>query len=711
MDLPQKMEALIERLNQYAEAYYTLDDPLISDAEYDRLYDELKDLEEQSQTVLPDSPTQRVGDRILPGFAKHAHKRPLWSLNKAQNEEEVEAWERRILKMLADAGYERSELEYVVTLKLDGLTVNLTYESGTLTHAATRGSGEIGEEILPQARTIASVPARVRAPWTMEIRGEALMTRDAFDAYNRNAKIPLKNLRNGAAGALRNLDVQETARRGLSAFFYDVGYQDGGFFGTYADMLAFLEEEGFPVHPDRWLCAGAGEAMAAVRRIRDKRETYPFDIDGAVIAVNDMGLRDVLGYTVKAPRWSLAYKFEAQEKTTRLRQVEWNVGRTGKVTPTALLEPVELGGVTVRRATLNNLDDIRRKGIHIGALVLVRRSNDVIPEILGVMDEKEARAEETAEAQGIQEVQEVQAPEEARAVTARADEVADEPADIREIQAPENCPVCGYPLERDGAFLYCRNTFGCRPQTVKAMVHFAGREAMNITGFSEKTAEQLYHALNLRDVSQLYGLTPESLMGLEKFKEKKAGNLIKAIEDSKTCTLGAFLYAAGIPNVGKKTALDLAARYGSLENFLAADRETLLAIEDVGEIVADSILSYLGNPVSRRIIRDLLDQGVAPASEQPIVGRAAPEEGERHALFGKSVVLTGTLERFSRVEAEERLRALGALVKDSVSKRTDVVVAGPGAGSKLDKAMALREQGADKPVILSEDEFLAMIGD
>ncbi|MDR1205275.1 MAG: NAD-dependent DNA ligase LigA [Peptococcaceae bacterium] len=701
MDIPQKMEALIERLNQYAEAYYTLDNPLVSDAEYDQLYDELKDLEEQAQTVLPDSPTQRVGDRILPGFSKHTHKSPLWSLNKAQNEEDAEAWERRILKILTDAGYERSELEYIVTLKLDGLTVNLTYESGTLTHAATRGTGEIGEEILPQVRTIACVPGHIRAPWTVEIRGEALMTRDAFEAYNQKSKIPLKNLRNGAAGALRNLDVQETARRGLSAFFYDVGYQDGGFFGTYSDMLAFLEEEGFPVHPDRWLCTGVGEAMAAVRRIREKREIYPFDIDGAVIAVNDMGLRDVLGYTVKAPRWSLAYKFEAQEKTTRLLQVEWNVGRTGKVTPTALLEPVELSGVTVRRATLNNLDDIRRKGVHIGARVLVRRSNDVIPEILGVMDEGEDG-----------EAAEVQAPEAARADEVRAEAAqADATAEVQEIQAPANCPVCGYPLERDGAFLFCRNTFGCRPQTVKAMVHFAGREAMNIAGFSEKTAEQLYQSLNLRDVSQLYGLTLESLMGLEKFKEKKAGNLIKAIEDSKTCTLGAFLFAAGIPNVGKKTALDLAARYGSLENFLAADRETLLAVEDVGEIVADSILSYLGNPVSRRIIRDLLDQGVTPASEQPAVEQAAPEEGERHALFGKSVVLTGTLERFSRVEAEERLRALGALVKDSVSKRTDVVVAGPGAGSKLDKAMALREQGADKPLILSEDDFLAMIGD
>jgi DNA ligase (NAD+) len=696
MDSLQRMEALIEQLNKYAEAYYTLDDPLVSDAEYDRLYDELKELEERSGTVLPDSPTQRVGDRILPGFVKHVHKSPLWSLNKAQNEEDAEAWERRILKILADAGYERAGLEYMVTLKLDGLTVNLTYESGALTHAATRGAGDVGEEILPQVRTIACVPERVRAPWIMEIRGEALMTRDAFEAYNRKAKIPLKNLRNGAAGALRNLDVRETARRGLSAFFYDVGYQDGGFFDTYADMLAFLEEEGFPVHPDRWLCAGVGEALAAVRRIREKRETYPFDIDGAVIAVNDMRLREALGYTVKAPRWSLAYKFEAQEKTTRLRNVEWNVGRTGKVTPTALLDPVELGGVTVRRATLNNPDDIRRKGVHIGARVLVRRSNDVIPEILGVTDGREEDA----------------APPE-RVLPGESPQ--EQVPEFREIQAPERCPVCGYPLERDGAFLYCRNTFGCRPQTVKAIVHFAGREAMNIAGFSEKTAEQLYRSLDLRDVSQLYGLTSESLMGLEKFREKKAGNLIEAIEKSKTCTLGAFLYAIGIPNVGKKTALDLAARFGSLENFLAADRETLLAMEDVGEIVADDILSYLGNPAARRIIRDLLDRGVRPAAERPVQRRAERgedgEDGKQSALFGRSVVVTGTLERFSRVEAEERLRALGALVKSSVSKQTDFVVAGAGAGSKLDKALALREQGADKPVILSEDDFAALAGD
>jgi DNA ligase (NAD+) len=519
----------------------------------------------------------------------------------------------------------------------------------------------------------------------MEIRGEALMTREAFDAYNQTARIPLKNLRNGAAGALRNLDVQETARRGLSAFFYDIGYQDGGFFNTYADMLTFLDAEGFPVHPDRYLCVGVREAAEAIRRIQEKREDYPFDIDGAVIAVNDMRLREVLGYTVKAPRWSLAYKFEAQEKITWLRQVEWNVGRTGKVTPTALLEPVELGGVTVRRATLNGPDDIRRKNIHIGARVLVRRSNDVIPEILGLADPRQDGIS-TAENQT---------------------------AALEEIQTPERCPVCDYPLEREGAFVFCRNTFGCRPQTVKAIVHFAGREAMNIVGFNEKTAEQLYRSLELRDVSQLYALTTESLMGLEKFKEKKAGNLVKAIESSKTCTLGAFLYAIGIPHVGKKTALDLAIRFESLENFLAAEKDALLAVDDVGEIVADSILSYLNNPISRQIIQRLLDQGVRPARETPERGEDAKETEirEQHALFGKSVVVTGVLERFSRIEAEQRLRALGASVKNTVSNRTDLVIAGPNAGSKLDKALALRDQGAEKPDIIDEAAFLKMIGE
>jgi DNA ligase (NAD+) len=363
---------------------------LISDSEYDRLYQQLEELEKETGLALPQSPTQRVGDAVLPGFKKHSHLGPLWSLDKVRNWAELLEWEDRNVKLLAERGAEREDVAYVVTMKFDGLTANLTYEGGSLVHGATRGTGSVGEEILPQLMTINGIPPTIAEAATAEIRGEVFMTREAFDAYNAEAEAPLKNLRNGAAGALRNLDIGETRRRRLSVFFYDIGYWRGEPFRTYGDELAWLESQGFPVHPFHRRCATLADAMEAVEEIIGARDGLGFYIDGAVVAIDDLSQREALGFTSKFPRWAAAYKFEALEETTQLLAVEWNVGRTGKVTPTAILAPVELAGVTVSRATLNNIDDIRRKGVGIGSTVLVRRSNDVIPEILGVVSEEDA---------------------------------------------------------------------------------------------------------------------------------------------------------------------------------------------------------------------------------------------------------------------------------------------------------------------------------
>ncbi len=669
-DKQKQMEELAGRLNEYAYAYYTKDQPLISDKEYDVLYQRLTELEAETGVILPQSPTQRVGDRLLPGFQKHPHLAPLWSLDKTKTREDLEDWQRRNRKLLADAGLPQ-DLEYVVTMKFDGLTINLTYDRGRLIHGASRGTGTVGEEILPQVMTIRGLPPAIESPALCEVRGEAVMTREAFDAYNKEARVPLKNLRNGAAGALRNLDLAETRRRHLSAWFYDIGYWQGKPFPTYWSQLEYLTKMGFSVHPFRRLCHSLEEVMEAVGEIEEQRDSLNFDIDGAVVAVNDLSLRSVLGFTAKAPRWSIAYKFEALEETTVLLDVEWNVGRTGKVTPTAILEPVQLGGVTVSRATLNNIDDIRRKGVYIGARVFVRRSNDVIPEILGV-------AGESGEAKG------------------------------QEIRLPKNCPVCGAELEQEGVHSFCRNAIGCKPQMVKALVHFAGREAMNIAGFSEKTAQQLFEALDLRSVNQLYTLKKEDLLGLEKFKDKKAENLLTAIEKSKDCKLEAFLFSLGIPNVGKKTAADLAEAFGSLEAVMAADRETLLAVPEIGGIIADSIYHYFRDPKIKEEVASLLALGVTPRGPDP--ARAAAKKEGANPFAGKKVVVTGTLENFGRREIEEKLKSLGASPQESVSRATDFLIYGEKAGSKLDKAKELNRSGAG-PKILTETEFLAILSE
>ncbi|PKM90675.1 MAG: DNA ligase (NAD(+)) LigA [Firmicutes bacterium HGW-Firmicutes-12] len=664
----ENMKKLLEKLNRHAYEYYTLDKPTISDVDYDFLYDQLRALEEETGIVLPESPTQRVGDVVLGEFKKHVHKARLWSLDKAQNMLELREWEKRLQRIIRDyeiaEGEELPSLTYTITLKFDGLSINLTYESGFLKQAATRGTGETGEVILSQIKTISSIPQEIKSPHTMEVRGEALMTKQAFAQYNAVATVPLKNQRNAAAGALRNLDVRETAKRKLTAFFYDIGYWDGPPFDSYDDILKFLQAQGFPVHSYHKNCASIDEVIKEIETVAAKRDTLDFEIDGIVIAVNELRTRDVLGYTVKFPRGSIAYKFEAKDAVTVMLNIEWNVGRTGKVTPTALLEPIDIGGVTIKRATLNNMDDIKRKGVKIGAKVFVRRANDVIPEITGVVEETLAEA--------------------------------------REIEAPEHCPACGSSLVKDGVHIFCKNSLSCKPQMVKSIVHFSSREAMNIEGFNEKTALQFFEELNIREISDLYYIDEEQLLGLDKFKEKKAKNLILAIEKSKDCTLDSFIYALGIPNVGKKTAIDLARTFGSLEAVISASEEELLAIAEIGEIVAADIMKFFNDSKIRESIDKLLMVGVRPQfkSNEVIIS----------PFLDKTVVVTGSLQQYSRLEIEKILTDLGARVSGSVSKKTDYLIAGEDVGSKLEKAQAILQSGQEVNLrIISEEQFLAMI--
>ncbi|EJP6472243.1 NAD-dependent DNA ligase LigA [Clostridium botulinum] len=658
----ERMEELVEELNQYAREYYLLDNPSVSDKEYDLKYDELVSLEKETKVMLSYSPTQRVGDNILSEFSKYTHKGRLWSLDKAQNMDQLIEWHNRNLKVIEqynDMSEEKlPELRYIVTKKFDGLTVNCTYdENGILIKGATRGTGIIGEDITAQIKTIKTVPLKIKNKHVIEIHGEAIMTKEAFEEYNKNAKVPLKNLRNGAAGALRNLDIKETARRNLSAFFYDVGYNEGPEFKSYTEMMKFIKDMGLP--QDNYIkeCTNMEEVEKEIQYIESIREELEYDIDGAVIVVDDIKTREILGYTIKFPKWAIAYKFEAKEITTKLLEVEWNVGRSGRVTPTALLEPVELGGVTVKRATLNNMDDIRRKNIKLGAKVLVRRSNDVIPEIMGVVEES---LEET-----------------------------------EEIEVPEKCPYCGSHLVQNGVHYYCENTLSCKPQMVKSIVHFASREAMNIAGFSEKTAEQLFEKLDIKSIADLYKIKKEELLTLEKFKDKKSQNLIDAIQNSKDCDLASFIYALGIPNVGKKTANDLVAKFKTLENTENATIEELVEVPDVGEIVAKSVYDFFADEKIINNIEELLDLGVKPYYEEEIINE--------NPFMNKTIVVTGSLNNYSRGEIKDKLQSLGAKVSSSVSKNTDYVLAGEKPGSKYDKAVNLGIK------VIGEDEFSNMI--
>lgn len=645
----RRMEELVQEISKASYAYYVLDDPYISDMQWDRLYDELRSLEEETGVVLPDSPTVKVGGAPLKGFEEHTHINRLWSMDKVQSMEALDAWITRTEKL---AG--RSNLRYYVEYKFDGLTLNLTYNGGRLVQAATRGDGVKGEAILAQAKTIHSVPKSIPYQGLLEVQGECIMRLSTLEKYNRaHPEAPLKNARNAAAGALRNLDPAVTAARHLDAFFYQVGTIDHPPYTSQPEMLRFLRENGFQVSPYLGEGTGREELESCIRKIGEERKTLDWLIDGVVIKVGDNALREQMGFTEKFPRWAVAYKFEAEEAVTKLLDVTWELGRTGKLTPLAHVEPVDFYGVTVKKATLNNLNDIQRKDVAIGCNVWIRRSNDVIPEIMG-----------------------------------RAGEV--QPGE-RPILRPEKCPACGSKLTERGAHLFCMNRTSCRPQAVARIAHFASREAMDIEGLSEKTAGQLYDQAAVREIADLYRLTPMDFLMLEGFKEKKAANLAESLEKSKDCELDAFLFALGIPNVGRKTARDLAQAFGTLEKAENATMEQLTAIPDIGDIVAGSITEYFSFPENLQMIRRMLEAGVKP--------REAAHGGEG-VFSGMSIVVTGTLPTLSRKQAEDLIRSCGGNAAGSVSKKTAFVVVGEDAGSKLTKAQALGIETIDEAELL-----------
>ena len=647
-DRLQRMQELVDKLNAYARAYYVEDAPLISDGEYDALEAQLIALEKETGTVLPDSPTHRVGGEPLSKFEEHRHLGRLWSLDKVRTLDGIREWMDRVKKLLDLSEDPLYALEY----KFDGLTINLTYENGLLVQGATRGNGVTGEAILPQLKTIRSLPLSIPFTGRMEVQGECIMLLSVLEKYNKTAKEPLKNARNAAAGALRNLDPQVTADRNLSCFCYNVGYIEGKELHDHREMIAFLRENGFPVSPFIHYGHGADEFIEIIDKVAEERDRLDFLIDGMVIKVCDFAQREQLGYTEKFPRWAMAYKFAAEEATTTIESVTWEVGRTGKLTPVAHVEPVDLCGVTVSNATLNSWDDICRKRVGIGSRVFIRRSNDVIPEILGAVPGDTPKAP---------------------------------------VEKPEVCPFCGAHVEHRGVHLYCTNPLSCRPQIISRLAHFASRDAMDIDTFAEKTAEQLFSDLNVATIPELYTLRRERLLDLEGFGEKKAQNLLTALENSKHRPLSAFLNALGIPNVGVKTARDLSLTFGSLEKLRSATFEELVAIEDVGEIVAESVLSFFHDPRISRQIDDLIAYGVSPVADR--AATASP-------ISGKTIVVTGTLPTLSRKEAEDLILNHGGKAAGSVSKKTDYVLAGEAAGSKLTKAQQLGIPVIDERTLL-----------
>ena len=653
--MEQRIKELVDKLNEYSKAYYVLDAPKISDKEYDELYDELLRLEEQSGIILPDSPTQRVGGDPLPCFEPHTHIHRLWSLDKVRTREDLIDWGRRVERIAESQ--QLPKVKYALEYKFDGLTVNLTYEGGRLMTGATRGNGIVGEDITPQIRTIRTVPLTIPFKGKMEVQGECYMKLSVLDEINKTTDEKLKNARNAAAGALRNLDPRITARRRLDCYCYNVGYIEGKKLETQDEMLGFLRENGFTVSDYLVFCDDIDTVCDEIDKAEESRPHLDFLIDGMVVKVRDFATREALGATEKFPRWAMAFKFAAEETTTTVRDITWEVGRTGKLTPRASFDPVELAGATIRHATLNNFDDIQRKRVGIGSRVFIRRSNDVIPEILSAVE-------------------------------------GDVPE--RQVEKPTVCPACGAHVEHRGVHLYCTNSLSCAPQIAGRLAHYASRDAMDIDTFSEKTAALFVEELKLKSIPDLYDLGPQDYMGLQGFGERRINNLMAAIERSKDCTLGAFIFAIGIPNVGAKTAKDLARRFGTIEALRSATVEQLTEVPDVGEIVARSIVEFFADPSIATQVDRLLAHGVKPRPEE--VQQDSP-------ISGKTIVVTGTLEKLDRRQAEALIESLGGKAAGSVSKKTDYVLAGESAGSKLTKA---RELGVR---VLNEQEFFELIGE
>lgn len=660
MQASEKMQKLVKELNRYGYYYYTLDKSLIDDKVYDRMYDELVNLEKEENIVLADSPTTRVGGQILKNFQKHKHLNPLYSMNKAQSFDELRDWiekNKNFIENYNESHEDKlSEMELILELKFDGLTINLTYEDGYLKMATTRGNGLIGEVITSQVKTINSIPLSIDYKGLVEIQGEGLMPLKSLEEYNKKASEKLKNARNAAAGALRNLDPKETKARNLTAYFYNVNYIEGKNFKDDVEMKEFLKSQGFLVSKYNYKVKSFKDVQEKINYIADIRKDLPIQIDGVTIKINDFKTREILSFTQKFPRWSIAYKFEAEIAESKLLEVVWNVGRSSKVTPSAIIEPVEIDGVTIKRATLNNFDDINRKKLRLNSNILIRRSNDVIPEILGVLPSDEKTFA---------------------------------------IKRPEVCPACGAHLFQDGVHIFCPNTLSCRPQLVSRLVHFASRDAMNINGFSEKTIEKFMDELGLKEIPDIYNLKYDDIIKLEGFKEKKTKNLLEAIENSKNPFLSNFIYAIGIANVGIKTARDLAKHYKNFMAFSKASFDDLIEVGDIGPITAKEISNFFADDHIKDGLQKLFSYGIKVVYEENL--------NKDLKFEGKTVVITGSLSR-KRKELEEELINNGAKVSSSVSKNTDFLIVGENPGSKYDKARELSVE------ILNEEELNKILG-
>ena len=557
MDNFSRMKELVDLLNKYASLYYEQDAPVVSDAEYDALYDELRRLEESEGYSLKNSPTHRVGGAPQKKFEQSKHLLRLYSLDKCQSIEEFYDWCKRTEKVVSPLP--KLTAEY----KFDGLTLNILYNEGKLVQATTRGDGVTGEVVTAQVRTISKLPKEIEYKGKIEIQGEGILRLSAFDKYNLTATEPLKNARNGVAGAIRNLNPAVTAERNISFFAYNIGYSDK-VFKTQSEIRQFLIEQGFETEGDFSTVQTNEEIERYIARAEEIRGSLDYLIDGLVFKVDDLSYRDELGYTEKFPKWAIAYKFKADEMTTVLNDVVWQVSRSAKLNPLAILEPVDIGGVTVKKATLNNYGDIIRKNVKIGDRVFIRRSNDVIPEIMGVAETFD---------------------------------------NSKEIEKPTVCPACGSPVKEVGAFLYCTGEH-CAPQVISSLDHFASKDAMDIEGFSEKTAEQFYNEIGLRTVVDLMTLKPEDMFGLEGFGDKKIGNLINSIAKSKNTTPDRFLYALGAPGIGKKTAKDLIKKFKNFSTLMDATEEELSSVDGVGDILAKNLVDFFADEGNRKMVDD-----------------------------------------------------------------------------------------------------------
>ncbi|MBN8252696.1 NAD-dependent DNA ligase LigA [Priestia flexa] len=658
----QRIQELHELLNRYNYEYHVLDQPTVPDAEYDRLMNELIKIEEAfPELKTQDSPTQRVGGQVLDAFQKVEHRTPMLSLGNAFDEQDLRDFDRRIRQAVGD------DFSYVCELKIDGLAISLLYEDGYLVRGATRGDGTIGEDITENLKTIRSIPLRVKDPVTMEVRGEAFMPRKSFEKLNeakiQNEELPFANPRNAAAGSLRQLDPKIAAKRNLDIFVYamtDAGEQE---VEAHSESLDLLDHLGFKTNKERQKCATIEEVLAYIENWQEKRPSLAYDIDGIVIKVDAFEQQIELGTTAKSPRWAIAYKFPAEEVVTTLKDIQLTVGRTGVITPTAILEPVQVAGTTVQRASLHNEDLIREKDIRIGDQVVIKKAGDIIPEVVNVITEKRTGEEQ-------------------------------------EFTMPTHCPECESELVRlEGEVaLRCINP-SCPAQIREGLIHFVSRNAMNIDGLGEKVITQLFKVELIKDVADLYELTKEQLIELERMGEKSADNLLKAIEASKENSLERLLFGLGIRHVGAKAAKTLAQQFDTMDKLQKATYDELVTINEIGDKMADAIVTYFSQEEVQELLSELQEAGVNMTYKGP---KPVNVEESDSVFAGKTIVLTGKLEELGRSEAKAEIEALGGKVTGSVSKKTDLVIAGEDAGSKLAKANELGIEVWDEARLLIE---------